>query len=292
MVSPKRHTSYFVQFAGQGPSGLRAETVGNGFLDESEQLDAVALTRLTAIGWRPPTSSPAPDGAPGGDPDGSPNHYRDWEPPVPYEQVAAMAVDTLVGIFDVSHPGLLCYRAFARGGAQILLPTLAISPAKNTTQKSVAPTPTEDTSSIRRQLDAALKEFLGAEEIKRDEDGDVPIRFGSAMVYVRLSDEPPRISVFAPMLGDVPGTAQLLESVNEVNGNVCFVRAVWNGRMVSLRCELPARPFVAEHTLNAVAAVGSLADQIGEELQGRFGGRTYFGPALPPAHDFSSAGYL
>jgi hypothetical protein len=137
-----------------------------------------------------------------------------------------------------------------------------------------------------------MKQFLDAEEVNRAEDGDIPLRFGSAMVFVRLGDEPPLISVFAPMLWEVRAGAELFEAINGVNGNIRFARAVWDGKAVSLRCEVPAQPFVADHTLNAVAAVGSLADQIGEELQRRFGGRTYFGPALPPKDDPSSAGYL
>jgi hypothetical protein len=293
IVSPKRHTNYYVQFAAQGPSGMRAETVSNAFLEEWEQLDSIAGNRLATLGWQPPTRPPAPDGSPRQDPDGSPNYFRDWKPPVPYDQVARIAVETLIQILDVSHPGTLCYRAFAEDGSPILLPTLAIRQATTSEdERNIASAPASDMAKVGSELDDALKEFLGAEQVNHDEDGDVPIRFGSAMVFVRLSDEPPLVSVFSPMLWEIPAGTELFEAINEVNGNIRFARAIWDGKSVSLRCEVPARPFAPEQTVNAVAAVGSLADEIGEQLQGRFGGRTYFGAALPPKEDTNPAGYL
>src|SRR3954471_20257948 len=75
VISVKRSGSY-VQFAGQGSFGMRAETASNSYLPKAERLDHKQLEAMAAIGWRPPTGSPD-SATPEKDPDGSPNFFQD-----------------------------------------------------------------------------------------------------------------------------------------------------------------------------------------------------------------------
>ena len=52
VVSAKRGWAY-VQFAAQGSFGLRAECVGNNYLDEAHALSAGQKARMRRMGWSP-----------------------------------------------------------------------------------------------------------------------------------------------------------------------------------------------------------------------------------------------
>ncbi len=86
IISTKRSNRY-VQFAGQGAFGIRAETVCNQYLPASDQLDAAQIATLQGFGWQLPTGSPD-KATPERDPDGSPNFYIDYPVPVPYADLA------------------------------------------------------------------------------------------------------------------------------------------------------------------------------------------------------------
>ena len=80
VVSAKRGWAY-VQFAAQGSFGLRAECVGNNYLDEAHALRAGQTALLRRIGWSSPTGTRD-----------SPNFFRDFDRPVPCADAARMAV--------------------------------------------------------------------------------------------------------------------------------------------------------------------------------------------------------
>lgn len=113
VISEKRGEAY-VQFAGQGSFGVRAECVSNNYLDEAHALRAGQMTALERIGWSAPTGTPA-EASPKRQPEGSPNFFRDFGWPVPYDAVARMAVRSLAGVF-----------AFDKSKRSILIPTLGL----------------------------------------------------------------------------------------------------------------------------------------------------------------------
>jgi hypothetical protein len=123
VISRKRY-HYFVQFAAQGSYGMRTEAVSNAYIEEPDRLSEDACRHLTDLGWNPPTyvqSARGPEPA-----DGSPNYYLDAAPPVPYTDLARIAVTSLRQVFGVRHPGELEYMGFAADGASIRFPMLKI----------------------------------------------------------------------------------------------------------------------------------------------------------------------
>jgi hypothetical protein len=115
----------YVQFAGQGSFGVRAECVSNNYLDEAHALRADQMTALQKIGWLAPTGTPA-EASPKRQAVGSPNFFRDFDRPVPYDPVARMAVRALTEVFEIPHPGYLMYKAFDKKQRTILVPTLGL----------------------------------------------------------------------------------------------------------------------------------------------------------------------
>lgn len=60
------------------------------------------------------------------DSNGSPNYFLGIAPPVPYEKLAVLAVNTLHAVFGAAHPGELQYSCFSKDGTAIKIAGLSI----------------------------------------------------------------------------------------------------------------------------------------------------------------------
>jgi len=131
-------------------------------------------------------------------------------------------------------------------------------------------------------LEDTLKRELEADEIVRDEDGDIPVRWGSAMVYVSVmgvGTELPLIRVFAPLLEDFTVKPEVYEAVNSINRQIPFAKAIVDPEIGQI--VLAADLFVfdqmsSEQLMATIELVGENADHFDTMLQKRFGGTTMF----------------
>src|SRR5438046_1420683 len=61
-----------------------------------------------------------------------------------------------------------------------------------------------------------LCDYLGTEELIVNAAGEIPVRRGSAMFYIRHVDlDPPVLRVYAPVLMHVPASGDLYRALNE-----------------------------------------------------------------------------
>lgn len=126
LIISKKHANVFVQFAGQGWYGMRAEAVCNSFIQPPTALLTEAqYAAMDTLGWHRATNA-EPDPAVSGDVDGSPNFFVDVPRGSDHAAVAEMAVRTLRDVNEVGHPGQLEYAAFHEDGTSIRFPTLRI----------------------------------------------------------------------------------------------------------------------------------------------------------------------
>jgi hypothetical protein len=276
----------YVQFAAQGPAGLRAEAVSNAFLPPDHHLSSDATKRMTDLGWAPPTGSPK-ESATAKDPDGSPNYHRDWARPVPFDTVAQVAVDTLADVYAIGHPGWMHYKAFARNGTQILLPTLGISREPPKVPANKKP---ETAEVVRARVLELLRSATSNPELEADREGDIPFRIGSSAVFVRIFDDPPVVRAWSPVLGETYPNTRLVERINGLNGRTMFAKWLVEGAVVIVAMELFGRDLPGDHVVDACRIVGTSANQMDEALQDEFGGKTYFGEMKPPPR--GTGGYL
>jgi hypothetical protein len=181
----------------------------------------------------------------------------------------------------------LQYRYFDKGGTDLELADLGLrrDPLKGGALD-------QGVEHLRPIVEKALKEALNASELNYDKQGDLPVRFGSAMVFVRLLGGPkPMVRVFSPLLWELSTTAGVLEALNDINTRISIGRVFWTGDNVVAAIDLPAPGLSGEYVSMACFEIGSLADHFDEELAQRFGGKTMFGqdsPEEPPA----APGYL
>lgn len=251
-----RAVPYYAQVAVTA-DGLRAEAVSNRFLEGWQRLDGAAIDRLRRLGWRPPTDIG----------DGPVNWWRHFDHPVPAMEVAELLTATLNRAFDVARVDQLEYRAFSRSGDIILLPGLGL--AREAPRPKPAP--------LEQRVDAYFKDLLGVDELQRDSDRDIPIRWDDHMVFVRVISDPGYVRVFSPVLHDLEPTAELIGAVNDINLETRIARFMVKGGEVLVGADVDDTPAIEGPLSDAYHAVGSLVTHYAGILQDRFGGATFFG---------------
>jgi hypothetical protein len=232
----------YVQILGMGPGELRGEVSGNTYLDARLRLSDARMLALLGVGWLAP--EPLPDEtAPNG------NFTVDL-PRTASARLVEMTVATVRDVFGVPHPSFL------------ELPGLAATP----------PTGTED---LRSKVERTLAQHF-EEPVLRDKDGDIPIRAGSAMVFVRVAADAPVVELFSPLLLGASGDALALERINRANRTIRFAKLTWTSGRVMANHEIWCEPFVPELLIGAVGVMMALADEMDDRLRAEIGGRRFF----------------
>ena len=128
---------------------------------------------------------------------------------------------------------------------------------------------------LQPYVEQEIARFLGIDTVTRDEDGDIPIRFGSAVCFARLFDGPagPIFRVFAPLLGGVDATVDLFARLNQLNLDSVLLRFFWNENVVLCTVDLPAQNLQYSEIADAVGAVAAWADELDDLLKAEFGGQ-------------------
>ncbi len=273
LVINVKKTNRFVQFAGQGSYGLRAETASNHFLPKEERLDRKQVAALKAIGWQAPTGKPK-QATPRKDPDGSPNFFAEFEAPVQGDSVATMAIETLISILGVAHPGMLEYEAFDSAGSILEFRQLGL---KLTDRKPRPDTPEPDASQL---LLKTISEVTGFTDLELDGDGDIGVRYGSMIAYARVIGTPPAVHFFSPLVREVEESPALFERINELNRGSKEVRFFVIEGTIFAAADVRIEPFVESNVANAYKHFCQAADDVDELLQAEFGGKTMYEPSM------------
>ena len=179
-------------------------------------------------------------------------------------KVAHLAVTALRDVYGAPHPGFLTVEAYDTEGNAVAVPDLQFEPtpdAPAVDEGTAAPLllrPT-DPEELRRAVHASLTRLLQADEIVVDDDGDIPIRWGSAALYVRVLDDHPIVRIFSPILTDIVITPQVREAVNEVNRDRPLVSAMWIDDTVILVADVFVAAFSEDNFVNVMHDVSAVA---------------------------------
>lgn len=139
-----------------------------------------------------------------------------------------------------------------------------------------------------------LRRETGNPSLEWDEDGEVGIRFGSTMVFVKTFGSPPIVRVYASVLSQVTASALEIEAVlAELNRVTALTKWLAVDSQVVAVIDLFGSPYSDPHVVHACHVVGSSADDMDEQLQARLGGKTFFGEhVVAPAPVNGPMGYL
>ena len=127
---------------------------------------------------------------------------------------------------------------------------------------------------LRPYVAEQVASILGLETVKIDSDGDIPVRHGSAVSFVRVVDGPmgPYLRVFAPVLRSVQKSEALLNRLNELNASSPYVRFFWSNDQIFCSSDTHAEDLQRSEINNALGAVGWHSDNLDDALKNDFGG--------------------
>ena len=264
----------YLQFFSYGDDLVRGEVSSNHILDERHHLSGAQERALLELGWAAPPSDVGNLGD-----NESANFWID-APAIDLAELAGTSVATIRDVFGIPHPSFLIAAGpnGELGGAAESLGLPRPSPEEPQTAAADEPIAIEarDRDHLIELVDAALVSVVGGVPA-HDDDGDIPIRSGSAIVFVRVAVDGPFIELFSPVLVEVEGSPLALERISQLNRWVRFVSFGWDSGTVHASMHLYCHPFVPEHLRHAVGVLTSVADRLDDELRLGLGGRQFFG---------------
>ena len=257
----------FVRFSCPTRDQVRCEAASNAVLGQDFQLAADQLAAMERLGWLPPTSDP---------PHPTSNFWVE-APQEESDRVAALAVGALRDVYGVQHPIFLAPDQLA----EVLHPVSG--PVEETAAGELALLRHDDLEShlardqshLDQLVEAELAEMFGHPPL-RDSEGDVAIRVGSTMLFLRTAADGQEVLIFAAVVHDVAGRSRATEVLNDLNVEARWVKFQLVRDRVFVSLSVPAKPFVPAHLRQGVRILSDVADGIDNELAIKLNGRTTF----------------
>jgi hypothetical protein len=260
---------------------LMALAVGNASLPDGYRLDRNQVAALVALGWSPPGVVP-----------GSGDEFGLVGSVPEVGRTAVTVARTLRDVYGAPHPAFVTYVARDADDAAVHLPALGTARPMDGEPADGAPPVElpgieEDAGGLdlAERVTAVVAGLLKStpDALQVDSDGDIGIRSGSAMVFVRVRDNPPLVDVFSPVLTDVEPTEKLYQKLSELTNRMPIGRLYCTSDTVWASVPVFGRDFQATHLMLAVQVMTGLADELDDRLLGEFGGRRFFGEGDKPA---------
>lgn len=247
----------YVQFAGFGETMIRAEVSGNRYLAERYELDEDQCQRITALGWSEPVDDVEDAG-----------NFSMHVSRAEADRLAVMSVRVLREVFAVAHP------AFVIADGLVDAPAPEEIPLAVDSDEALATMP-ESHEHLCELVDATLAGVFGSPP-EKDDDGDIPVWWGSCLVFVRVPVGVPVVELFSLVAVDVAHRKRAAFEVNVLNRDLRFIKFVLVQDRVFAHVHLPAAPFVPEQLRSMLTEMTRRLDEIDDDLLARVGGRRLF----------------
>jgi len=188
---------------------LRAYAVSNALLPAEHRLSRAAVADLVALGWSPPGVLAEGD-----------ERFAVNLPNTQAARLAAILSRTVRDVYGTPHPAFLMYTMESKDVPAPAMPQLgAARPVPGGGDDLGVPgRAVLDAMPLPEKVISVIAAMLNTtpENLPLDNDGDIGIRSGSAMVFVRVRDNPPLVDVFSPVLTDVDANQQLYVKLSEL----------------------------------------------------------------------------
>ena len=265
----------FVRLSSPRRDVIRCEAASNAALGEDFQLSPELLVRMEELGWEPPTVGGEHSSAA----DVSQQEANFWVelPQVESDRISELAVSALRDVYGVQHPIFLAPDQLAEVLQPAPPPIEADAAVKvlELERADLTPTMPRDQQHLNDLVDAELAEMYGHRPI-RDAEGDVAIRVGSTMLFLRTSKDGQEVVIFAAVVHDVAGRSRAAEVLNDLNVEARWVKFQLIRDRVFVTISVLSQPFVPAHLHQAVRILSDVADGTDDELAAKLNGRTTF----------------
>ncbi len=264
---------------------VEALAVGNAGLPEGFRMDRSAVADMVALGWSPPGVLP-----------GSGDSFGLRSDTANAGRLAAIVSRTLRDVYGAPHPAFLVYLVHDEEDNPI--ESAPLGTARHDAGLEGLDLDNLDEDGVLAEALANAEEAIPLEErvrtvvatmskttvdqLQLDTDGDIGIRAGSAMVFVRVRDNPPLVDVFSPILTEVEPTEQLYVKLSELTNRMPIGRLYCAQDTVWASIPVFGRNFQPTHLMLAVQVMTGLADELDDRLHGEFGGKRFFGEGDKP----------
>ena len=275
----------FVRLSSPARLAIRAEAAANSQLGASYQLTGAQMSALLEAGWQAPDET-------------CPNYSCDFSQDVA-DEVAELVVGALRDVYGVQHPVFLDPDHLAEilrtepsaiegpDGATTVASGTLLDGDANRRGTGLQRVPTgrgvamvavlpADRDHLEALVETELAAALGHPPI-RDEEGDIVIRVGSTLLFLRTAADAQDVVLFSAVVHDVDGRSRATEVLNDLNVESRWVKFQLVRDRVFVITSVPARPFVPAHLHQAVRVMSDVADGVDDELAAKLGGRTTFG---------------
>ncbi len=248
---------------------IRCEATGDAGPGAGLTLPADRLTALEERGWQPPSL------------DADPPTDSFWIEVAQEDsdRLSEQLVWALREVYGVQHPVFLhpdqLVELLQPQPAPIEQIGSAVVPVQVDRDDLIAIWP-RDRSHLDDLIGAELARMFGHPPI-RDAEGDVAIRVGSTMLFLRTSGDAQEVVLFAAVVHDVAGRSRAAEVLNDLNVDARWVKFQLVRDRVFVTFSVLARPFVPAHLHQAVRILSEVADGIDDDLAAKLHGRTTFG---------------
>ena len=248
------------------PHQVVAVASSNAELGEGFQLGAAQLAAMEALGWQPPSvegeqSSP---------------HFSLVLPQEQSQELAELGVQTLRDVYGVQHPVFLAPDHLAevlQGSVPTEQPG-ALRRSEFDDSDLVALLP-QSRDHLDELVTEELRQLFGHDPL-RDSEGDIAIRVGSTMVFVRSTPDAEEVLLFSAIVHEVEGRSRAVEVLNDLNVEARHGRFSLHRDRVFVQVSILAHPFVPAHLHQALRMISRMADGVDDELAAKLHGRTTF----------------
>ncbi len=288
---------YSVQVTAEDDDTLSASAVGNADLPQAYRLDRTSIGALVALGWSPPGVVP-----------GAGESFGTRLPRSDARRLGVLMTRTLRDVYGAPHPAFLTYLAHdlhsqlatiaPLGAARSLVSIADLSNDDDEPRSGGALVRIGDDQDeadglpLQEKVTTVVARLLKTtpDALPVDPDGDIGIRSGSAMVFVRVRDNPPLVDVFSPILTEIEPTEQLYMKLSELTNRMPIGRLYCTNDTVWASVPVFGRDFQATHLMLAVQVMTGLADELDDRLHGEFGGKRFFGEGDKPNSKTANGG--
>ncbi|GAB3950061.1 T3SS (YopN, CesT) and YbjN peptide-binding chaperone 1 [Micromonospora vulcania] len=277
---------YSISIDADGAGAFSARAVGNASLPAGYRLDRAAVADMIALGWSPP-----------GVVLGSGGFFGLDGTTAEATRIATLLARTLRDVYGAPHPAFLVYLIQDAEGEPLAVEPLGTARSEFGPDADVegdleealagaaaAQVERDDVLDLADRVRTVVSTMLksDSDRLQIDSDGDINIRAGSAMVFVRVRDNPPLVDVSSPVLTEVEPTERLYVRLSELTNRMPIGRLYCADDTVWASIPVFGRNFQATHLMLAVQVMTGLADELDDRLHGEFGGKRFFGEGDKP----------
>nr|MDT0663172.1 hypothetical protein [Micromonospora sp. DSM 115978] len=264
---------------------ILGRAVGNTVLPPGYRMDRAAVADMVALGWSPP-----------GVVEGSGEYFGLASTTTEAVSLATTVSRTMRDVYGAPHPAFLVFLVHDADDEPLAVEPLGTARPEFVSEEDGGPgglvdaaavgdgQPADDPIGLEERVRTVISAMLKstADQLQVDADGDIGIRAGSAMVFVRVRDNPPLVDVFSPVLTEVEPTEQLYVKLSELTNRMPIGRLYCTNDTVWASVPVFGRNFQATHLMLAVQVMTGLADELDDRLHGEFGGKRFFGEGDKP----------